>query len=246
MKKKWWHIVYWIAITAIFLTERTILIQKAGLGYFMQCTIVRLALIISLSYFHLYVLIPRFMERRRYTAYVVLLVCSLAAYVSLQNLYDIYLYGFVIGFRHYKNGGFWYPFPMNLLTTAWYLLLTTAFKLSLDWFNQRQIIRRLTEQKDEMITLKSGTQTFHIKFEDIFFVEGLKDYSIVHIRDKKLVVKGSLKGMERLLPPGFTRVHKSYIVAIKHIKSNSTSKIILDDGTMIPVGRIYKNFKTIS
>jgi hypothetical protein len=241
MKKKWWHLFYWIIITVIFLTERTILIQKAGLGYFLQCAVVRLALIISLCYFHLYVLIPRFLERRRYALYVVLLLLSVGVYVSLQNLYDIYLYGFVIGFRHYKNGDFWYPFPMNLLTTTWYLLLTTAFKLSLDWFSQRKIIHQFTIQQDEIISLKSGTQTFHIKLEDIIYVKGLKDYSLVYSRDKKLMVKGSLRAMEQLLPMGFARIHKSYIVALRHIKCNSTSKIILVDGTEIPIGRAYKD-----
>src|ERR1700744_1629827 len=143
MKKKWWHLLYWVIITIIFLTERTILIQKAGLGYFLQCATVRLILIISLCYLHLYVLIPHFLERRRYVAYVLLLFISLSAYVSLQNLYDIYLYGFVIGFRHYKDGEFWSPFPMNLLTTGWYLLLTIAFKFSLDWFEQRKAVQNL-------------------------------------------------------------------------------------------------------
>ena len=86
------------------------------------------------------------LERKRYAAYITLLLLSVAAYVGSQNLYDINLYGFVIGFRHYKNGDFWYPFPMNLLTTAWYLLLTTAFKLSPDWFTQCKMIRQLKIQ----------------------------------------------------------------------------------------------------
>src|ERR1700759_5097866 len=91
------NLAYWLIITLIFLYDRRYLVQKVGLGHFAECISVRLFLIISLAYLHLYYLIPRFFMAKKYFAYFGLLVLSLCLYVSLQSLYDIYLYGFVIG-----------------------------------------------------------------------------------------------------------------------------------------------------
>lgn len=169
-------------------------------------------------------------------------------YVSLQNLYDIYLYGFVIGAKHYRS--FWYAFPFTLLTTSWYLLLTTAFKLSLDWYEQRKRITHLQFQiengltavaEEEIIFLKSGTQNIRTNLAEITHIEGLKDYSVIFTKAAKIVVKGSLKAVGSRLPAGrFIRIHKSYIVAKDKIQSMDTAKVTLAGGTVIPIGRNYK------
>src|ERR1700733_12083103 len=123
--KKIFHLLFWIVITMVFLFDRRYLIQKAGLGHFAECTIVRLTLIISLSYFHIFYLIPQYFATKRYPIYFALLILSLCVYVTLQNLYDIYLYGFVIGAISYRS--FWYSFPYNFITVGWYLAITVAF-----------------------------------------------------------------------------------------------------------------------
>ena len=180
--------------------------------------------------------------------YFFALIVVLCVYVSLQNLYDIYLFGFVIGAKYYRS--FWYAFPFNLLTTSWYLLLTTAFKLSLDWYEQRKQVTHLQFQiengltavaEEEIIFLKSGTQNIRTNLAEITHIEGLKDYSVVFTKTAKIVVKGSLKAVGARLPAGrFIRIHKSYIVAKDKIQSMDTAKVTLAGGTIIPIGRNYK------
>jgi len=109
--KKLLHLVLWVVITLIFLFDRRFLIQKAGLGHFAECTIVRLTLIISLSYFNIFYLIPKYIPTGKYMVYSALLLLSVAIYVTLQSFYDVYLYGFVIGFAGYKS--FWRAAPLN-------------------------------------------------------------------------------------------------------------------------------------
>ncbi len=252
--KKLLHLLLWTVVTMVFLFDRRYLIQKAGLGHFAECIIVRLALIISLSYFHIFYLIPRYFATHRYLAYFVLLLLSLCIYVSLQNLYDIYLYGFVIGMMSYRS--FWYSFPFNFITTMWYLIITVAFKLSLDWYQQRaEIITLQNELKQEasiMITnhndsdyvfLKSGTKKFKTSLNSIYYIQGLKDYSIIYTDKGKIIVKGSLKIVEELFPAKhFLRIHKSYMVANNKIKHTQSNKLVLINDETIPIGRSYKHF----
>jgi len=243
---------FWVVVTTIFLFERRYLIQKIGLGHFAECIAVRLTLIISLAYLHLYYLIPRYFSAKRYFSYFALLILSLALYVSLQSLYDIYLYGFVIGSISHRD--FWYSFPYNFLTTAWYLLLTVAFKLSLDWYEQRKEVIKLQEelsrvpafvntQKDgEYLFLKSGTKRMKTPIATVSYIQGLKDYSIIYTDEGKIIVKGSLKTVEELFPEKhFLRIHKSYLVTNSKIKQVESNKVVLNNGTVIPVGRSYKH-----
>ncbi len=252
LAKRLLYLAFWIIVTLIFLYDRRYLIQKIGLGHFAECTLVRLFLIISLAYLHLYYLIPRYFSARKYFSYFSLLILSLGVYVSLQSLYDIYLYGFVIGAVSYRD--FWYSFPFNFITTAWYLLLTVAFKLSLDWYEQRKEVIKLQEelsrapafvntQKDgEYLFLKSGTKKLKTPIATVCYIQGLKDYSIIYTEDGKIIVKGSLKTVEELFPEKhFLRIHKSYLVTNSKIKQVEANKVVLINGEIIPVGRSYKH-----
>jgi len=250
--KRLLYLAFWIVVTLIFLYDRRYLIQKAGLGHFAECTAVRLFLIISLAYVHLYYLIPRYFSERKYFSYFGLLILSLGVYVSIQSLYDIYLYGFVIGAVSYRD--FWYSFPFNFITTAWYLLLTVAFKLSLDWYEQRKEVLKLqeelsrvpafvnTQKDDEYLFLKSGTKKLKTPIATVSYIQGLKDYSIIYTNDGKIIVKGSLKTVEELFPEKhFLRIHKSYLVTNSKIKQVESNKVVLVNGEIIPVGRSYKH-----
>jgi hypothetical protein len=252
VKKRLLTLGFWLVVTTIFLYDRRYLIQKAGLGHFAECMVIRLSLIISLAYIHLYYLIPRFFLTKKYSGYVSLLILSLVVYVSIQSLYDIYLYGFVIG--SIKNRSFWYAFPYNFLTTTWYLALTSAFKLSLDWFEQRKEIIRLNAElinqpafindrkDDQYLFLKSGTKKMKTAIAAVAYIQGLKDYSIIYTDSEKIIVKGSLKNVEELFPEKyFLRIHKSYMVPNSKIKYVESNKVVLLNGEIVPIGRSYRH-----
>jgi hypothetical protein len=246
------HLGFWMLVTLIFLYDRQYLLTKIRLGHFIECIFVRVTLIISLAYLHLYYLIPRYFSNGKYVIYFVLLILSLTAYVSLQSLYDVYLYGFVIGAYTYRN--FWYSFPANFITTAWYLLLTVSFELSIKWFEQRKEVIALKkdingvqliidQQKDmEYLFLKSGTKKIKTPVAAVYYIKGLKDYSIIYTDGDKIIVKGSLKTVEELFPENhFLRIHKSYLVANSKIKQVEHNKVVLFNGSAIPIGRSYKH-----
>ena len=93
---------------------------------------------------------------------------------------------------------------------------------------------------DNKIQLKSGSETFHVKIDDIKYIEGLGNYVNVYLTEKKIATYISLKGfLEKLPKEGFTRIHKSYIISINHIKSFENHQVKLNDKT-IPIGKNYR------
>ncbi|MBN7810139.1 LytTR family transcriptional regulator [Algoriphagus sp. H41] len=239
------HLLFWTVITLIFIYDRRYLIMKFRLPeHFIACVVVRMGLLISLVYFHLNVLVPRYFQTRKYGLYTPLLLLSLGIYVSLQNAYDIYLYGFVIG--DVRSRDFWSAFPYNFFTTLWYLALTAGLKLSLDRYGEKGKTSQDVELSaglhsvDRQVMLKSGTKQVRVDLDSVTHVKGLKDYSIVYTEDDQVIVKGSLKSAEQLLGlKKLVRVHKSYLVALDRIKTIEGNQIILDQHS-IPIGRSYK------
>ena len=80
-----------------------------------------------------------------------------------------------------------------------------------------------------------------IVFSDIRLIEGLKDYLKIHLGDTKpMIIRMSLKAIEEKLPPGkFFRIHKSYIISVKHITTIRKNSVFLGD-LELPLSDLYK------
>ncbi|SEL26656.1 LytR/AlgR family response regulator transcription factor [Parapedobacter koreensis] len=99
----------------------------------------------------------------------------------------------------------------------------------------------LSRDTPEFIFVKSGVRQIKLFFADVTHIQGLKDYAIIYAASGKIVVKGSIKFMQKLFPsPRFIRVHKSFLVAMDKIKRIEKNRIIIGDH-QIPIGRNYKD-----
>ena len=100
-----------------------------------------------------------------------------------------------------------------------------------------------TQQKRSFVLIKSEYRLIKINLADILFVEGMKDYVKIWLKDKAapLTTLQNLKEFESRLPhTDFIRVHKSYIVALQHIDCIARNEIMM--GTFsIPVGDAFRN-----
>ncbi len=93
---------------------------------------------------------------------------------------------------------------------------------------------------DANIQIKSGSVTHQIKIDDIKYIEGLENYANVYLNDEKIVTYNSLKDLLDSLPEKqFIRIHKSYIVEIKHINSFESHQVKLNNKTL-PIGKNYR------
>ena len=97
-------------------------------------------------------------------------------------------------------------------------------------------------QKHDFIFIKSDYKIIKIKFEDILFCKGMKDYIQIYIKGKSqpLVTLKSLNSFESRLPSKhFIRVHRSYIISLHHLDTIARNEIFIGKN-IIPIGNIYK------
>ncbi len=95
---------------------------------------------------------------------------------------------------------------------------------------------------NEFLFLKSDYKIKRLNFNDILYIEGLKDYVKVYIHNvpKPILSLTSLKLLESKLPEmRFMRVHRSFIVNLEKIDTIERSRIVFGK-EYIPVSDQYK------
>lgn len=92
---------------------------------------------------------------------------------------------------------------------------------------------------EEILTVKSDRRYVRLRVDEITFVEGLKDYLIIHTADRRIVTRMTVKSLEEALPPQFLRVGKSYIVNRDKIDSFDNNDLYIGS-SVVPIGVSYK------
>jgi DNA-binding LytR/AlgR family response regulator len=150
--------------------------------------------------------------------------------------------------------------PMVIFTTAYeeyalesyeldvvdYLLKPFSFERFLKAANKAFELynykaEKTPEENDRtFIFVRSDYQMVKINFDDILYIEGLKDYVKVFTGPRPIFSHQNLKSIEGKLPESkFIRVHKSYIISITKIESIQKNSIKLP-GIEIPIGETYR------
>ena len=96
---------------------------------------------------------------------------------------------------------------------------------------------------NEFLFLKSDYKIKRINFQNILYIEGLKEYVKVYTTesDKPVLSLSSLKILEIKLPADrFMRVHRSFMVNLEKIDTIDRSRIVFDK-IYIPIGNLYKD-----
>jgi DNA-binding LytR/AlgR family response regulator len=90
--------------------------------------------------------------------------------------------------------------------------------------------------------VKSDGRLIRINTNEILYIEGLKNYLMIHTVHKKIVVHSTMGNMEVELSafPAFIRVHKSYLLN-KNFITEIAGNIIRINQAEIPIGGVYKN-----
>nr|WP_199156328.1 LytTR family DNA-binding domain-containing protein [Pedobacter sp. ASV2] len=100
-----------------------------------------------------------------------------------------------------------------------------------DLYELKQPIEHLASAKQEYMFVNVGYSLMKIIFNDITYIEGLKDYVQIHLSNtpKAAIVRVSMKNMEEQLPNYFERIHKSYIINIKQVTSIRKNSVFIQD-----------------
>ena len=94
---------------------------------------------------------------------------------------------------------------------------------------------------NEYMFVKSERRYFKVSFNDILFIEGLKDYIILQLKERRIITKMTLKSILEKLPYElFLRVNKSYIVNTEKIDSFDSNDIFIDKYE-VAIGNTYRD-----
>ncbi|TWP26560.1 response regulator transcription factor [Apibacter muscae] len=111
-----------------------------------------------------------------------------------------------------------------------FILATNKAK---EWFElihakeQKELDKK---QSPEYFFVKSEYRQIKISFHKILYIEGLKDYVKIWLKDepKPILTLMSLKKLEEELPKDrFMRVHRSFIISLEHIQSIEKNQVII-------------------
>ena len=106
---------------------------------------------------------------------------------------------------------------------------------------QKNIDQEVAIIEDDYVFIKSDRKYVKIFFKEILFIEGLKDYVIIHVDGKKILTAMNVKTIFNQLPlRNFARVSKSYIVNTDHIISVDSNSVYIKDEE-IPIGSNFKD-----
>jgi len=99
----------------------------------------------------------------------------------------------------------------------------------------------IEEGEEDYIFVKSERKYFKVYFNDILFVEGLKDYVIIQTENKKIITKMFLSTVNELLPEKmFFRINKSYIVNLRRIESFDNNDVFIGSHE-IAIGNTFRS-----
>jgi two-component system, LytTR family, response regulator len=150
--------------------------------------------------------------------------------------------------------------PMVIFTTAYsnyavesyslnavdYLLKPITFERFLAAVNKASNLLSLQnkpgakEEEPGTVFIKSGPHTYQVKVADILYLEKDGNYITVHLKDKQILMRENMGDIFDMVPQAeFVRVHKSFVVAIKHISMIEVHQLIIN-GVKIPIGSTYR------
>jgi two-component system LytT family response regulator len=100
---------------------------------------------------------------------------------------------------------------------------------------------------EKLINVKDRGQIFRVEVDTIEHIEAAGDYMIISTRDNSLVLRETMKDLERRLDPRkFQRVHRSTIVNLDLVRqvrphTNGECFLVLESGTEVKVSRTYRD-----
>lgn len=157
--------------------------------------------------------------------------------------------------------------PMVIFTTAYqqyalegydldvvdYLLKPIPFDRFLKAVNKAEELFRLRSKEQQTLPIVEDVNFFFIYseykqikiyFDDVLYVEGLKDYVKIYVKQqsKPILTRMNLKMMAtKLSPQLFCRVHHSFIVALDKISAFQKTKLLVGEKEL-PIGRKFAEF----
>ena len=107
------------------------------------------------------------------------------------------------------------------------------------------VMERMQEQR--MLWLKTDMGEERVPIKEILYLEAQNQNILICTANKTYTVRYNLGDYEKeLSQDGFFRIHRGYLVSLRHIKSLGKHEVTLSENTVLPVSRTKeKNLKEV-
>ncbi|MEY3236083.1 MAG: hypothetical protein RI883_184 [Bacteroidota bacterium] len=111
---------------------------------------------------------------------------------------------------------------------------------------ERDLLYSIVENKESssgFIFVKSNSRLVKLNTDEIFYIEALKDYVVIHTIDTRFTIHSTMKDIEsKMGVADFIRVHRSFIVRLDKIATIEFPNLTLEkDKKVIPIGGSYRD-----
>ncbi|MBP5346305.1 MAG: response regulator transcription factor [Bacteroidales bacterium] len=112
---------------------------------------------------------------------------------------------------------------------------------------RRQFLLQQQEKKvlsdDDALFLKVERRVVKVSPMQIRYIESLREYLRLHLADGStlMTLMPISRIAERLIPAGFIRIQRSFIVNIKYVVEFSKSEVRMNDGQVLSVGDSFRD-----
>jgi len=126
-----------------------------------------------------------------------------------------------------------------------YLLKPFSFERFVKAINKVEAKKDLIElpnikKEEKSLFVRSNKKLVQVNTCDILLIEAIGNYIKIVLRDNEIQVREKISNILKVLPQNeFFQVHKSFIVAKKHINEIEGNRIAIDN-YIIPIGKTYK------
>ena len=148
---------------------------------------------------------------------------------------------FTTAYREFAYEGFQVDAADYLVKPIAYSEFLKAVTKTKERFFLKKETTETIEKNDQFLFIKSEYKIVRIDFNDITFIESMRDYVRIHLENQKPVMAlMGLTKMENYLPSNdFMRVHRSFIVRLNKISTIERNRIVFGKN-YIPISEQYK------
>ena len=115
-----------------------------------------------------------------------------------------------------------------------------AFDKALQQIEQERQIAQIQVEAANL-TVKVGHNLRRIALPEVRYIKALREYVQFYLDKERVTSLMSMSELEESLPASqFLRIHRSFLVAKEQVVMQLGNKLILQDGTELPIGRTYK------
>lgn len=99
------------------------------------------------------------------------------------------------------------------------------------------ILQAQTPDPKGFFVFNDKTTRYVLAFNTILWIQAIRDYTIIHRKEKEFVVCSQIIGdlEEQFLRSGFFRVHRSYMLNLNEVVTFEDRRVLLSDDTELIV-----------